>query len=491
MHGTKTPIFLGADIGTQGIRVVAVDQSGNLVGSREEKYELDEQARQEQSPEKWWDVLLYAMGDLAHQLRTVGKLDAIKALSVTSTSGTMIPLDSNNQPLHGAIMYSDKRSSLEAEVCRNVASYESGEGYKDFNTSSGLPKILWFMNHYPEKAEKINRWAHAADFILAKLSGVWGVTDYTNALKTGYDLSNLCWPDYLFKKLEFSKSWFPDVHPSGTPIDRILPEVAEKTGLPKTMIIVAGMTDGCASQIASGAIHLGDWNTTIGTTLVIKGVTKNKVVDPFGRIYNHRHPEGFWMPGGASNTGADWVTKEFGNDNLRELNKQAEGIIPTSFISYPLQQEGERFPFIAQQARGFEPKGLSKAEAFAAKMEGVAYLERYAYEMIEELSGEQVNAVFTAGGASNSNVWLTIRSSVLQKPIYKMKHTMGAVGAAILAASQTSFSSISEAGKALTFCEKQFEPSKQLIWKYDENYYRFIEILQEKGYLSKGGNVVG
>nr|WP_220185871.1 FGGY-family carbohydrate kinase [Paenactinomyces guangxiensis] len=481
---------MGADIGTQGVRVVAVDQSGNLAGATEETFKLDEQARQEQSPEKWWEILLKTMGELANQLRTAGKLDTIVAMSVTSTSGTMIPLDSNNQPLHNAIMYSDKRSGAEAEICRNAVSRDDGEGYKDFNTSSGLPKILWFMNRYPEKEEKIRRWAHAADFILAKLSGNWGVTDYTNALKTGYDLVNLSWPDYLFEKLQLPKSWFPDVLPSGTPIGRILPEVAEQTGLPKTITIVSGITDGCASQIASGAINLGDWNTTIGTTLVLKGVTKNKVVDPLRRIYNHRHPEGLWMPGGASNTGADWVTKEFGNENLRELNQQAEGIIPTSFISYPLNQEGERFPFIAQQARGFEPKGLSKAEVFAAKMEGVAYLERYAYEVIEELSGEFVNIVFTAGGASNSDVWSTIRSSVLNKPIYKMKHTMGAVGAAILAASQTNFTSIIEAGKALTISEKQYEPSKHLISQYDEGYHRFIEKLQEKGYLTKRGHVV-
>jgi sugar (pentulose or hexulose) kinase len=51
---------------------------------------------------------------------------------------------------------------------------------------------------------------------------------------------------------------------------------------------------------------------------------------------------------------------------------------------------------------------LSKAERFTANMEGVAYLERYAYELIEHLSGEQVNAVYTAGGASNSDAWLTI-----------------------------------------------------------------------------------
>jgi sugar (pentulose or hexulose) kinase len=88
-------------------------------------------------------------------------------------------------------------------------------------------------------------------------------------------------------------------------------------------------------------------------------------------------------------------------------------------------------------------------------MEGVAYMERYAYEMIEHLSGEQVNAVYTAGGASNSDAWLTIRSNVLNKPIYKMKHVSGAVGAAVLAASKTHFNSVIDAVKQLVVIEKK------------------------------------
>lgn len=61
-------------------------------------------------------------------------------------------------------------------------------------------------------------------------------------------------------------------------------------------------------------------------------------------------------------------------------------------------------------------------------MEGVAYLERYAYEMIEGLTNEKVKAVFTAGGGSNSETWLKIRSNVLNLPIYKMKYLSGGAG---------------------------------------------------------------
>jgi len=108
----------------------------------------------------------------------------------------------------------------------------------------------------------------------------------------------------------------------------------------------------------------GDWNTTIGTTLVVKGVTTKEIEDPGGALYCHRHPEGYWMPGGASNTGADWVSKLFG-DRVEQLNKEAFALIPTRYLTWPLMQEGERFPFASPQARGFFPEGLPDATLFA------------------------------------------------------------------------------------------------------------------------------
>jgi len=478
----KSPCFLGIDIGTQGARVVLIDVHGNIAGSSEETFPLNNQSREEQSPEGWWQACLRSLKILFAELKA-DDLKSILAVSVTSTSGTVIPLDSDHVPLHNAIMYSDKRSANAGLLCREMALLHHPGGYTGFNASSGLSKMVWFTQTYPDKAKKIAKWIHAADYIIGRLSGKWGITDYTNALKSGYNLRNEVWPAYLFEQLPLKKEWLPEVVPSGTPIGTLSSSLAAEFGLSEDMQVVAGMTDGCASQIASGAVNPGEWNTTIGTTLVIKGVTREEIKDPEGRLYNHRHPEGFWMPGGASNTGADWVTKDF--NNLSEMEQEAAMLIPTGYMAYPLQQEGERFPFIAPDARGFLPEGLSQAERFAANMEGVAYIERYAFEMIEKLSGEKVKAVFTAGGGSNNNTWLTIRSNVLNLPIYKMKHVTGAAGAAILAASKTYFKSITESAGALTQIEKEVVPTKDLVKSYDISYRRFAELLQEKGYIQK------
>ena len=475
--------FIGIDIGTQGVRVNLVDHKGNLVGAGEKHFVLNEEAREEQSPDLWWESLKESLSGMLRSISPEIDKGKIVSIGVTSTSGTVIPIDKACNPLHNAIMYSDKRSAPQALKCKEEA-IKSAQNFTAFSFSTGLAKMVWFSETFPEKAEKIYKWIHAADFITGKISGVWAVTDYTNAFKSGYDILNYQWPAYISEKLPIKKEWLPEVVPSGEVIGEIDANIAIQFGLPASIKVVAGITDGCASQIAAGAVNPGEWNTTIGTTLVIKGVTIKELKDPYGRIYSHRHPLGYWMPGGASNTGADWVTNDFGKD-LAALNIYADEHLPGNHLAYPLRQKGERFPFIAPQASGFEPKGLSQEERFLANMEGVAYIERYAFELIEELSGEKVKAIYTAGGASNSNAWLKIRSNVLRVPIFKMKYVSGAFGAAILAASRTYFKDLPQSVKALTQIDKEVFPDTVTSQKYNENYQQFLNILADKGYIKK------
>ncbi len=474
----KQSCFIGIDVGTQGVRVVMIDQLGNNLFSAEKAFPLSDRSREEQSPEQWWN----ACNGLLQQLSDNVKRANIIAISVTSTSGTVIPLDENNQPLHHAIMYSDKRSAKVAEECKALAECYSSSSYTAFNYSSALPKMVWFVREFPEKAALIKRWVHATDYIIGKLCGHFEISDYTNVLKTGYDVNQHVWPSYIYEKLPIRREWLQKVVPSGTVIGNILPAIAQRYKFQPDIQIVSGMTDSCASQVASGAVALGDWNTTIGTTMVIKGVTEYEIKDPLGRLYSHRHPEGYWMPGGASNTGADWVSGAF-SDAIEGLTKEAKSLIPGNFFSYPLQQTGERFPFIAPQAIGFEQQGLTLSERFVANMEGLAYIERYAYELIEKLSGERVRGVFTAGGGSNNEVWLKIRSNVLNLPIRKVRNSNGATGAAIIAASKTYFTSLSQAARTLTQIEKEVLPEKGLAEKYNKNYNAFIALLIEKAYI--------
>ena len=474
--------FLGIDVGTQGVRVVLLDDTGNTIGTSEKVFPLTPHSREEQSPALWWASVWECLQNLIVSVRKSIHLNAIKAVSVTSTSGTVIPLDEHNEPLHNALMYSDARPAAEGKHCREIAGRLHPEGYTGFNASSGLSKMVWYYNHFAEKTALIRTWVHATDFIIGKLCGDYSVTDYTNALKSGFDVGTGAWPAWLTEHLPLRKEWLQKVVPSGTAIGHMLPELSQSLGLDQVQVI-AGMTDGCASQVASGAVQPGDWNTTIGTTLVVKGVTIHEVRDPEGRLYSHRHPEGYWMPGGAGNIGADWVSAGFADD-LPALTQEAASLIPTGLIAYPLLQQGERFPFIAPQARGFAPENASREATFAANMEGVAFVERYAYEMIEGFSGEKVHAIYTAGGGSNSDVWLTIRANVLNRPVHKCGNVTGAAGAAIVAASGAHFRTLSEAARAMTRIEKTIYPERTLAEAYVLQYRNFIQTLTEKGFIA-------
>jgi sugar (pentulose or hexulose) kinase len=477
--------FIGIDIGTQGARVAAFDNSGREMAASSEVFDLSADSRQEQDALVWWNSCYHSLQQVCKELSTLIDLSLVKAIGVTSTSGTIIPMGENDRPLHPAIMYSDGRSADEAVACRETALASGVEGYTAFNASSGLPKMLWFLRNYPDKIVRLKRFIHASDFITGMLSGNFSVTDYTNVLKSGYDLHLFRWPDYITSSSGIRRRWLQEVVPSGTPIGFLKAVWARALGLSESVIITAGLTDGCASQVASGAVNPGDWNTTIGTTLVIKGVTKEEVYDPTGAIYCHRHPEGLWMPGGASNTGADWVTQLFKGADLAALANEASSLIPGSHLAWPLLQKGERFPFVAPHARGFAPEGLSDASLFTAYMEGVAYIERYAFDKIRQLSGEPVAQIFSAGGASNSDVWVQIRASVLNLPIRKTKNVSGTAGAAIVAAAGTSFPNIRAAAAAMVHPEKTVMPESRLVKAYHTRYEAFINLLREKKYINE------
>ena len=473
--------FFGLDVGTQGARVVLVDDKGELIASDSRKFQLDDSFREEQSPQLWWDDCQEMLSKLIKNLPDSLNKEDFLAISVTSTSGTVIPLDINNQPLHSAIMYSDPRSAEQGKRIKAIAEKHVPHGYTGFNASSGISKMLWYLETYPEKVQDIALWIHASDYLVGRLSGNYQVTDYTNVLKSAYDLEKLEWPAYVTEEIGIKREWLQEVVPSGTVVGTLLPSLAEEWGIPAIQVVV-GMTDGCATQMASGAVKPGTWNTTIGTTLVIKGVTKNNVVDPLGRLYSHRHPEGYWMPGGASNTGADWISLQFA-EGLDALNQAAEHLIPTQELAWPLLQEGERYPIMAPHAKGFAPENISREKLFTANLEGVAFIEKLAYDIIEELSGEQVNAVYSAGGGSNSDVWLKIRASVLNAPIYKCKEASGAFGAAIMAASNTHYHSLIEASEQMTAIEKVVQPDPQLHASYQSQYQDFKNKLKDLNYI--------
>ncbi|MHC4593116.1 MAG: FGGY-family carbohydrate kinase, partial [Planctomycetota bacterium] len=322
------------------------------------------------------------------------------------------------------------------------------------------------------------------DYIIGWLTGNWRRSDHTNALKWGYDLLKDAWPGFIERELGISPGLLPAVQKPGEQAGAVTSESAERLGLPQGTPVVAGMTDGCASLISCGAVRPGQYCTTIGTTMVVKGVSERLLLDPMGRIYCHRHPAGWWLPGGASNTGAECLAVEFGSDEIEARSAHALERGPTSLVAYPLVRKGERFPFASPDAEGFllgTPR--HRDEHFVALLEGVACLERLAYETLKELGAEVTGPILSAGGGSRNDAWLQIRADTLNRPIQRPQATGAAMGAAILAASLEEHEDLSQAAGAMVRIETEVLPRAERADAYADKYERFRDECQARGYI--------
>ena len=481
-------ILIGLDLGTQSLKVMAAREDGTVLAQSAAAYKTVNAAQdplKEQYAEDWEAAALTALQDAAAQLRAAGCANEPAVLAVDGTSGTILPIDRTGKPLRTALMYNDPRAaSVMPKLRPIVADLEEKLGYK-MGASFALPKILWLKEKEPNVYAKTAAMVHQADYIVGLLTGQYQVSDYSNTLKTGYDLLDGCWPQAELDALGIDAALLPRVVRPGDVIAPITREAAQRTGLSLKTVVAAGATDGYASCVASGAVHPGQYNTTIGTTMVIKGVSDRFVRDPQGRIYSHKHPEGYWYPGGAGNVGGLCLNQWFGAENFARLNAQAAAAVPTGNLIYPLTTKGERFPFLDAEATGFQLlQNEDEAARYAGTMEGVAYVERLCYDTMQQLGCPAGGQIHIAGGAVKSPEWSQIRANVLGRTLCQPQIVEAAFGSAILAGTQSLGRTLTGAADAMVRYVRRFTPDAALHAEYDALYEKFLRVCTERGYIA-------
>jgi len=474
--------YIGIDIGTGGVRALAAGPDGLVIAQSRQPLPQNQMASDglhEQMPEAWWQAVRTACGELISALGGV----RIAGLAVDGTSGTLVVVDEMGRSLRPALMYNDGRAQSEAEALTEAAgpAFCRRLGYR-FGASYALAKIAWLRNHEAGVFSAARWFIHQADFIVGRLAGEFGITDYSNALKTGYDVIDGRWPDWMDRALGVTDR-LPRVVAPGTRIGEVSAIAARQTGLPAGTPVVAGVTDGVAACIASGARRVGDHNTTLGTTLVFKAVSGRIGIHPHGLVYSHKLPEGRWVPGAASNTGAEWIHAYFPTQAPSALDAAAADYLPSPCLAYPLARRGERFPFLDPDARGFSVPGAGNAaERYAACLQGTAFIERMGYETLDAITGARNGEVFSTGGGSASDVWMQCRADATGRPIHRPACPESALGCAILAAAGCGQGSLWEVASTMVRIERSFWPDSASSERYEETYGRFLAEMEARGY---------
>ncbi|MDR6294393.1 sugar (pentulose or hexulose) kinase [Inquilinus ginsengisoli] len=413
----ETARAIGIDVGTSGVRAVAVDAAGRPVGRG--SMSTDSPGLDPRDPELWWLATVAALRRLAAE----ADLSAVAAVAVDGTSGTVLVTDAAGRPVGPALMYNDSCPD-EAVLAAIDAVAPAGSAAR--GRSSALARALVLL-----RRPGAMRVLHQADWIAGRLSGRFDATDENNALKTGYDPVARRWPDWIFG-LGVAPGALPRAVAPGTPTGRV-GDAAIGLGLPAEALVCAGTTDGCASFLATGADAVGDAVTALGSTLVIKLLSDRSVNSLDHGVYSHRMGDR-WLVGGASNSGGAVIAQLFGRDRLPELTAALRPDRPTGLSYYPLPKPGERFPVADPNLPPvLEPRPADDAVFFQGVLEGIAAIEARAYRLLVELGAPAMASLRSVGGGAANAGWTEIRRRQLGVPFLPALSEDAAEGTARLA----------------------------------------------------------
>lgn len=417
-------LALGIDLGTSGVRSAVLDASGTVLAQARADYGPGPDDYR--NPDGWWRATIACVtAQMAELARTGHKATDITRIGVDGTSGSLVLTDDTLLPVTRALMYNDSGFTRQAaQIAAHAPRAHVANG-----AGSALARALALLGE--DTATKAAHLLHQADFIAARLMGKGGMTDYNNALKTGLDPATGAWPDWM-DRLPLPMQLLPLAHAPGAPLAPVSPDTAQRFGLSRAAMVHAGTTDSIAAFLACAHQIPGAAVTSLGTTLAVKLFSHNRIDAPEMGLYAHRIGNG-WLVGGASNTGGGVLKAHFSVEELRALSRRIDPETETLLDYYPLLEPGERFPINdPTHAPRLDPRPSSAADFLHGMLEGIARIEKRAYDVMAEMGAGYPIKVVTAGGGAMNQTWTRIRARVLGVSVDTAETPEASVGTARL-----------------------------------------------------------
>jgi xylulokinase len=450
-------VLVGLDVGTTGVKAIAITPDGEVVSSAEEAYPLStpQPGWSEQNPDDWLRASERALAHLGVDPLRIGFSGQMHGL---------VCLDEQDRVLRPAILWNDQRTGAECVEIEELVGLERLISLTGNRALPGFtaPKLLWLRGHEPDVYRRIRRITLPKDYVRLRLTGDW-VLDAADASGTLlFDVAHRRWSDDVLSALDVPRDW--------------LPPVFESTE-------IAGAGDQQAGALGVGVIEPGVVSVVVGTSGVVLASLPAYAHDPEARVHAFCHalPD-MWEAMGVMLNAAgslQWIHDALAPESSCEgLTAAAErwgpGVEGLTFLPY---LQGERTPHADPQARGAFT-GLSlrhdRAALVRAVLEGVAYGLRDSLELLREL-GVTPEKGRVSGGGARSRLWLEIVASVLGLPLELTVVEEGsAYGAALLAGVAGGvYSDAHEAVAACVQAREAIEPNPAWAPAYEEGYARF------------------
>ena len=189
------PLVAGVDLATADARVVVANGSGRVVARGRAPLappQRPERGVSEQDARSWWPAVAKALREAV-----AGVPGSVVSVAVSATSGTVVLADAGGNPVGPALLYDDAR----------VAAADRWD---------------WLLDR-PWASDAAHAW-HASDLVVAQLTGIAPPTDWSHALKTGYDPHAGRWASDTRRRAGCpARPLTPTIRPSATPISTAQP----------------------------------------------------------------------------------------------------------------------------------------------------------------------------------------------------------------------------------------------------------------------------
>jgi xylulokinase len=446
-------LILAHDLGTTGDKATLFSAEGSLLCSAFEPYETfyPRAGWAEQDPAEYWRAFCASTSALLQTARI-----ALGDIAVVAFSGQMmaaLPVDGQGAHLHNSIIWADLRATREVEELAGRIGAERVyrlTGHR-LSASYSAGKIMWLRRNFPDVYGATNKFIHAKDYVVGRLTGRL-CTDYSDASGMNLlDIERLVWSEELLEATGIQADKLPDLVESTEVVGTVSGSAAVASGLKAGTPVVIGGGDGPCATAGAGVVRRGESYIYVGSSTWMGLATDRPLIDPGKRTATFAHfRKGLYMPAGTMQAGGG--SFKWCKDVLGDLESEAAdrtGLDPYDLLSLAAEQVpagaegllflpyllGERSPLWDPNARGCFI-GLSmlhgKKHMVRAVLEGVALNMRHIREAFAE-QGVTAETVRMIGGGARSRLWRSIFADILERPIQRLNFIEEAtsVGAAI------------------------------------------------------------
>lgn len=432
-------LLLGADLGTSGLKLVALDVSGRVLAEAERGYPIDRPApdRAETDVRAWRRALDEALSAVAPSLAGA----RVRGLGLSGQMHGAVLVDDAGRALRPALLWADSRATAELDLWRALPGDDRSALANPLVPGMTGPMLAWLARHEPATV------AQAAAVLLPKdalrstlLPGSPAVTDRSDASATLlWDVTTDDWSAPAVAAAGIDPALLPAVRPST--------DVVGTAALPVGEVpVVTGGADTPLALLAAGT-PVAQLNLGTGAQLLRRGWDPRPAEDPV--VHGYADVSGGWYAMAALQNGGSawaWVCEVLGMSWNGLFGAAAATAAGAGGVAFRPFLTGERGGVARPSDRGgwsgLEP-GTTRADLARAAVEGVAFAIGAAFQLLDVPGGDE--PVVLTGGGTRTPVVQQLLADVLDRPVRHLPlRSASAIGAALLAARGVGLDVVSE-----------------------------------------------